>query len=179
MVRLDPWGILLAVVFAASLAGIYYWMLRLSPVRPPRAARKPGSAEGLPRILVPMTDAVSSQRAVELACRLGDGHPPELVLVHVVEVPDTMLLDAAMPDRDNLGREALEMGRVIARRYGCQARTYLVHHRNAAQGVLQVADEESVDAIVLGESVKNRPASGEWSKMSVKLQRRAQGDGWL
>jgi nucleotide-binding universal stress UspA family protein len=179
MVRLDPLGILLGLSFIALTGGVFFWMFRLPPRRPRAVVQGHGSVEGLPRILVPIVDAITSERAVELACRLRNGQKADLVLVHVIEVPDTLPLDAAMPDRDNMGHEALEMGRVIARRYGCNARTYIVHHRNTAQGILQVADEENVDAIVLGDGVKNSPGSGEWSKMSTEIVRRANCEVFL
>jgi K+-sensing histidine kinase KdpD len=156
---------------------MFFWMFRV----PPRLAVVKGhrSMEALPRILVPIMDAVSCERAVELACRLGSGKKADLVLVYVIEVLDTMPLDAPMPDLDNFGREALEAGCVVARRYGCNARTYIVHHRNAAQGVLQVADKEGVDAIVLCDVVKKSPASSEWDKTSAEILRRANCEVFL
>lgn len=173
MIDQPPWGALIAVIFAASLAGVYYWMLRAPRGQPRLPAIPRDRGQGPPRILVPIADATSCDRAIELACRLGSGRKPDLVLVHVIEVPLTMLLDADMPDRDNAGREALEMGRVMARRYGCTTRTYLVHHRDTSEGVLQVARDEAVDAIVLGDGVEKPAISGRWRKLGADLLRQA------
>jgi len=179
MVRLDTWGILLGLSFLALTAGVFFWMFRLPRPSPRTAARGHSSVEGLPRILVPIVDAITSERAVELACRLRNGQKADLVLVHVIEVPNTLPLDAAMPDLDNMGREALEMGRVIAHRYGYNTRTYIVHHRHTAQGVLQVANEENVDAIVLCDGVEKSPVSRAWGKIDAEILRRANCEVFL
>jgi K+-sensing histidine kinase KdpD len=179
MVRLDPWGILLGLSSIALTAGLFFWMFRLPPRLPRAVVKGHGPVEALPRILVPIMDAIHSARAVELACRLRNGQKADLVLVHVIEVPDTLPLDAAMPDLDNMGREALEMGRVIAHRYGYNTRTYIVHHRHTAQGVLQVANEENVDAIVLCDGVEKAPVSRAWGKMDAEILRRANCEVFL
>ena len=153
--------------FIALMGGLFFWMFNVPPPRKAARGRGPGEA---PRILVPIMDAIQSERAVELACHLRNGQKTDLVLVYVVELPDTLPLDMAIPDLDNMGREALEVGRVVARRYGCDTRTYIVHHRNAAQGVLQVAGKEGVDAIVLG---------GEWGKTSAEILRHANCEVFL
>jgi len=179
MVRLDTWGILLGLSFIALTGGVFFWMFRLPPPPPRMAARGHGPVEASPRILVPIVDAITSARAVELACRLRNGQKADLVLVYVVEVPDTLSLDAVMPDSDNIGREALEMGRVIARRYGYNTRTYIVHHRHTAHGILQVANEENVDAIVLCDGVEKSPVSRAWDKMEAEILRRAHCEVFL
>jgi len=175
----DAWGILLGLSFIGMTGGVFFWMFRLPPPRPQAVVRGHGSGEAPPRILVPIVDAITSERAVELACRLRSGQKADLVLVHVIEVPDTLPLDAVMPDCDNMGREALEMGRVIARRYGCNTRTYIVHHRNTAHGILQVANEENVDAIVLSDGVAESPVSRAWGKMDAEILRRANCEVFL
>jgi nucleotide-binding universal stress UspA family protein len=179
MVRPDIWGILLGLSFIALTGGVFFWMFRLPPRRPRAVAKGHGSVEAPPRILVPIVDAITSERAVELACRLRSGQKVDLVLVHVIEVPDTLPLDVMMPDSDDIGREALEMGRVIARRYGCNTRAYIVHHRHTAQGILQVANEENVDAIVLSDGVRESPVSRAWGKTNAEILRSANCEVFL
>ncbi len=117
-------------------------------------------------------EAITSERAVELACRLGNGKHTELVLVHVIVVPFTLPLNAPMPEEEKNAHEALELGGVIARRYGCHAEFRTVRHRSAARGVLQVAEQDQVDAIVLRVGLKNR-VPGKWGKTSVEILRRS------
>jgi nucleotide-binding universal stress UspA family protein len=164
--------ILLAVIYVASMGSLFFWMFRVPPTLPLPAVKVHGSVEALHKILVPIVEAVPSERAVELACRLGNGKKAELVLVHVIVVPYTMPLNAVMPDREKIAQEALELGCVIAGRYGVHAQTRIVRHRSAAEGILHVADEEKVDAIMLGVGIKSR-VPGEWGKTSQEILNRA------
>jgi nucleotide-binding universal stress UspA family protein len=171
MVTLSPWGFVLGCILVLALVLFYRWMFRAQgPVRP-RISTRPGPGGAGHRILVPISDSASAERAVEMAFRLSGSGKPDLVLVHVVEVPETLPLDAEMPESDRAAREALEMGRVAARRYGCGARSYLVRHRDSAEGVLQVAAEEGVDAIVVSEGAQQQKASRLWRKLSAELMR--------
>jgi len=172
MVELNPLGILLAAVFLCSMGFLFFWMFRVPPALPLPAVKVHTSVEAVHKILVPIIEAIPSERAVELACRFGNGKQAELVLVHVIVVPHMLPLDAPIPERERVAREALELGQVIARRYGRNARTHIIRHRNAAEGILRVADEERVDAIVLGVGLKSR-VPGEWGKTSAEILQRA------
>ncbi len=172
MVQANPLGILLAASFATSMGILFFWMFHVPPALPLPVIQVRGSVEAVHKILIPIVEALPSERAVELACRLGNGKKAELVLVHVIVVPYTLPLGAPLPEREKTARETLELGSVIARRYGNQVQTRIVRHRSAVEGVLQVANEEQVDAIVLGFGVKTR-VPGEWSKTSQEILSRA------
>ena len=172
MIQANPLGIFLAAIFAGSLGLLFFWMFRVPPALPLPVIKVRSSIESVHKILVPIVEAISSERAVELACRLGNGKKVDLVLVHVIVVPYTTPLSAPMPERERSAEEVLELGSLIARRYGNHARTRIVRHRNAAECVLHVADEEKVDAIVLGVGLKSR-VPGEWGKTSTEILHRA------
>ena len=70
-------------------------------------------------------------------------------------------------------RHALEIGCQIAERFGIHAETRLLRHRHAADGVLQVAGEEQVDAIVLGVGIKTRVPGTDWGRTTEELLQRA------
>lgn len=172
MVELNPLGILLAAVFTSSMGFFFFWMFRVPPALPQPAARVHRSVEAIHKILVPIGEAITSQRAVELACRLGNGKKADLVLVHIIVVPHMLPLDAPIPEREKKAHEALELGCMIAQRYDIHARTRIVRHRNAAEGILRIAEEEKVDAIILGVGIKSR-VPGEWGKTGEEILRRA------
>ncbi len=172
MIEPNLMGTVLAAVFVSSMAILFGWMFHVPPALPLPAVQVHGSVEAMHRILVPIVEAIPSERAVELACRLGNGKRAELVLVHVIVVPFTLPLSAPMPEREKHAQETLELGGLIARHYGCHAELRTVRHRSAAEGVLQVAAQEQVDAIVLGVGLKNR-VPGEWGKTSAEILRRS------
>jgi nucleotide-binding universal stress UspA family protein len=173
MFTLSPWGLGLGCIFVLALGGFYWWMFRGPRPLPPRSASQPVLATSARRILVPISESTSAERAVEMAFRLSKSRKPDLVLVYVMEVPETLPLDAEMLEGDRAARQALETGRVVAHRYGCGSRTYLVRHRDTAEGILQVASEENVDAIVVSEGAQQQEASRRWRKLSAELMRRA------
>jgi nucleotide-binding universal stress UspA family protein len=172
MIVANPLGILLAVIFACSMGILFFWMFHVPPALPLPVIKVRGSVEALHKLLIPIVEAIPSERAVELACRLGNGRKAELVLVHVIVVPYTLPLSAPMPEREKTAQETLELGHAIARRFHNHVQTRIVRHRSAVEGVLQVANEEQVDAIVLGVGVKTR-VPGEWGKTSQEILRRA------
>ena len=139
MVQAHPLGIILGLIFVASIGTLFFWMFRVPPALPLPVIKVHRSLAAVRKILVPIVEAIPSERAVELACRLGHDQHAELLLVHVIVVPHTLELNAAMPDRERIAREVLELGCMIAERFGCHAHSKITRHRIAAEGILQVA----------------------------------------
>ncbi len=173
MIELNPLGAVLAAIFVSSMAVLFIWMFHVPPALPLPVVKVHGSVEAVHKILVPIVEAISSERAVELACRLGNGKKADLVLAHVIVVPYTIPLEASIPEREREGKEAVELGATIAHQYGCHVVTRVVRHRNAAEGILEIARKEGVDAIVLGVGLKTR-VPGEWGKTSAEILRRSE-----
>jgi len=148
-VILSPLGMLLAIVFAFSLAYVFRWMLNVSRQRPQEVAVARHAVTALQRILVPVSGEPATECAVELACRLGEKQKAEIILVYVVEVPFTLPLDAPEPFEEARGQEALRAARLIAVRHGLPVQAKILPHRYASAGILQLAEAEGVDAIVM------------------------------
>ncbi len=173
-----PLGAFLAVAFVSSMGTLFFWMFHVPPALPLSVVKVHGSVDAVHKIVVPIVEAMPSERAVELACRMGNGKKAELVLVHVIVVPYTMPLDAPLPEREQAARAALDLGSLIAHRHGCHVQTRIVRHRNAAEGILQTTREVQADAILLGIGLKSR-VPGEWGKTSEEILRRAECEVFL
>ncbi|MCX6003055.1 MAG: universal stress protein [Chloroflexi bacterium] len=172
MVHVDPLGALLGVVFVTAIGALLVWMFRVPPVSTLSAAKAYSSLSAVRKVLVPITDAFPSERAIGLACRLGREQKAEMVLLNVIIVPFSMALDMPAPAAEIKASQILELGAVIAQKYGYTVRKRIIHHRSIPDGILQVAQEEEVDAIVLGVGLKTR-ASSQWGKTSLEIMRRA------
>jgi len=157
---LNPIGVGLAILFLFLMINLFRWMFRVPPQLPYKVAKARQSVSALHSILVPTTEDVISERAVELACRLGELQKAEIVLAYVVEVPFTLALSVQMPDEEARGQDALHMGQVIVEQHGLPVRTRIVPHRYAWGGILHLAQEERVDAIVMSAG-KVRPGLTE------------------
>lgn len=124
-------------------------------------------------MLVPIVQDIPSERPVELGCHLAHDTHAELLLVRVIVVPHALSLDAPMPTQEIVAREDIEQACATAVQFGCQPRTYILRHRSAAEGILHMAAQEQVDAIILGADVKER-VPGEWGRTCMKLLHHAQ-----
>ncbi len=173
MVQARSLGILLGLSFLSAIGTLLFWMFQAPLHLPLPVVKVQRSVDRVRKVLVPLVEAIASERAVELACRLGHDQAAELILVHVIVVPYTLSLNAPMPAQDKVAHEVLQLGCMIARRHACQARTQVIRHRNAAEAILELARQERVDAIVLGVGVKRR-IPGEWGRTSSEILNRAE-----
>src|SRR6185503_20438550 len=87
LLTLHPLGILIACVFAFSMAGLLWWMLHPPAPIEAAVAKALRGVSAVQRILVPVRGSAYNERAVELACRLGQEQKAEIIACHVIEVP--------------------------------------------------------------------------------------------
>jgi nucleotide-binding universal stress UspA family protein len=172
MVQIEPLGVLLAALFVISVGGLLIWMFRVPKGSTMSAARVYSSLSAVHKVLVAITDAFPSERAIGLGCRLGQEQGAEMLLLNVILMPYSMALDDPAPEEEKKAANALEMGAAIAQRYGYKVTKRTVRNRSIPDAILHVAEEEDVDAIILGVGVKSR-ASSQWGKTSLEIMRRA------
>lgn len=170
---LNPLGIVLAAVFTLSMALLFWWMFRVPPQVPHEVAAVRRSVAALQRILVPVSGKVTSERAVELACRLGVAQKAEIVLAYVIEVPFTLSLTTPLPAEETKGQEALRTAQFIVEQHGLPVKTRIVPHRYAWDGILRLAREEQTDAIVMSVG-RARPGDEVLGRTSQEVARRAE-----
>lgn len=172
-VQLSPLGISLGLVFLAAMSYLFFWMFRVPPALPQAVAQVRRSVTAIRKILVPVIEAVSSARAVELAARMGETQQAELILAFVVEVPLTLALGTPLPEAEARGQEVLKNAAQIAALHSLPVEQRMIRHRQAADGILQLARDEDVDAIVLGAGFKRRTIPSDIGRTTVELLRRA------
>lgn len=165
-------GIVCGTFFVVAVGALLIWMFRVRPGSTLSAAKAYSSLSAVRKVLVPITDAFPSERAIGLACRLGREQNAEVVLLNIITMPYTLALNAPAPAEELKANHALELGVAIAQRYGYTVRKRIIRHRNIPDGILQVAREEEVDAIILGVGLKTR-ASSQWGQTSLEIMRRA------
>ena len=172
MVHTTSLGILLVTIFVVSVSSLLIWMFRVPKGSTLSAAKAFSSLSAVHKVLVSITDAFPSERAIGLGCRIGQEQGAEMVLLNVIVIPYSMALDDPAPEEEKRAEKALEMGAAIAQRYGYKVTKRTIRHRSIPDGILHVAAEEDVDAIILGVGVKSRTSS-QWGKTSLEIMRRA------
>lgn len=166
-------GGILAVGFAAALAALLLWMFRVPQPVPLEVARAVRSVGAVRTILVPILEEYYSERAVELASRLGQEQRATILLGYVVEVPRTLSLDVPLPKAEETGTRALEQAKTIVGMHALECRTEFIRAREAGEGVARVARDNAVDLIVLGISPDSGFADGSTSRVAEALLRHA------
>jgi nucleotide-binding universal stress UspA family protein len=153
-------GILLAIIFVVSMGSLFFWMFRVPRAVPREVAAVRRSVAAMQRILVPVSGKIASERAVELACRLGAAQKSEIVLAYIIEVPFTLSLGTPVPAEEARGQEALRTAQFIVEQHGLPVRTMIIPHRYAWGGILHLVKEETADAIVMSIGA-GRPGQAE------------------
>jgi nucleotide-binding universal stress UspA family protein len=144
-------GLLIAVVFLIVLGGALLWMLRLPRPLAREAARAVFSVEAARCIVVPILDLFYTERAVEVACRLGHHQGATIVLAYVVRIPRVLTLDAPLPrDVEERAREALAEAQQIVDRHGLRAVPLTVRAREIDEGIRRTVRAYGGDVVVLG-----------------------------
>jgi len=170
---LHPLGIAIASVFALSISGLLWWMLHPPAQIHAAVAKAMRGVSAVTRILVPVRGSAYNERAVELACRLGDEQHAEIIACHVIEVPLALPLSTPLAVEEKRAAEVLERAREIIEHHGLPARTVLKREREVARGVLSVAQEEDVGMVVLGINPRQLAAGESVGKATEQLLRKS------
>jgi len=171
---LSPIGIGIAILFAVLMISLFSWMFSVPPASPLPVIKARHSVSALHHILVPVSADVSSEGAAELACRLGASQKAEITLVSVVEVPFTLPLNAPLREQYAKGEEALRTAEFIVRQHGLPAHRKSIPARYAWGGILNLARQEAVDAIVMSAGHGEPSAPDGLSRTARELIKRAQ-----
>lgn len=150
-VVMDPMGIGIAGGFLLFMLVLMVWMLWVPRPVAQQVARARRSVGGLKRILVPLEWGVASDRAVELACRLGKEQHADIFLAYIIEIPRTRALNNPLHEKEASGaRDTLKYAEQIVRLSRLRAVTMVERAREMHDGILRMAEEIQPDLIVMG-----------------------------
>src|SRR4029079_13566581 len=115
------------------------------------------------RLLVPVDGSPGDQRALEIAHSLIHKEPVHITLVHVIEVRQSMPLDAELPAEIERGEAIRQHAELIAlKRPGSRpdlVLAELLQARSAGAAIVDEAVERNADAIVM--AIRNRNRHGK------------------
>jgi nucleotide-binding universal stress UspA family protein len=120
------------------------------------------------RLVVPVAGVPADRRVLDFAGQLVQKQPVALTLIYVVEVAQSMPLDAELPTEIARGEAALQEAETLARRAlaskGSDVFTELLQARSVGAAVVDEAIERNADAVLMAAEVRRRhgrPTLGE------------------
>ncbi len=166
-------GAIIAFIFIAILSSTLVWMMRIPRPMTQEVARAVFSVEAARNIVVPILDLFYTERAVELACRMGGRQNASIILAYVVEVPRLLTLNAPLPaEVEERARQALRHAQSIVELHGLKAETTLVQAREASEGVMQAVQSYQGDIVILGMQTVEHHVPGIFARTADALLRR-------
>jgi nucleotide-binding universal stress UspA family protein len=150
-------GVVIAIVFLASIVGVLGWMFRLpkETERTRTVARATRSVNKLTRILVPLlSKSEATDRIVALAAQMVRSRNGNVELLVVLEVPFTLPLDARVEDDEKDALEILDCAEAVAKQSVTAVNKRIVKARNAGSAIVREAETQAVDLILMA----NTPA---------------------
>lgn len=152
MIPVHPAGAFIGILILVLITATIYWMLHPPSSKADIVAERAEQAleEMVGSIIVVFSEDIHSEHMMVLAARLARREKAELLAVYVIEVPLILPQGAHMPEEDRVGYEALATAEVIAQHNGVHIRADLMHARQVAPAVVDLAKRESANLIVLG-----------------------------
>jgi nucleotide-binding universal stress UspA family protein len=154
-VLMNPIGVVIAIVFIASIIIVLGWMLRLpeeteSSKNVNQAVR---SVSQLRRILVPLLNKGDvTDRIVALAAQMAQSRDGHVELLAVIEVPFMLPLNASVEEDQRQALALLSRAEDVARRYTTNLTKHLLKARFAGVAIVREAEERAIDMILIASS---------------------------
>lgn len=149
-------GVVLALAFCASMSAVLFWMLHPPAYVSLSAAKARIAVSAIRKIIVPTIGTGYSERAVELACRLGEKQKAEIIVAHFIKIPFTLPLGAIIESAETAAKQIVDRGVEIVRHSNLPVRAVVAHARQVEEAIIRLAREEDADLILMG----IRPAIG-------------------
>jgi len=149
-------GVLIAILFLASIVGVLGWMLRLPKETEQRriATKAVRSVNKLGNILVPLLGRnEATDRIVALAAQMARQRNGRVEFLAVIQVPFTLPLNAHVEQDEKVALEALERAVSVAAQCGArnavQVSKRILKARDGGAAIVREAEEQLVDLVLL------------------------------
>jgi APA family basic amino acid/polyamine antiporter len=109
-------------------------------------------------IVVPVLRSFESEEALVAAGRLAEERRATVAIVHVLEVPLELPLDAAMPKEEAAAEELLDDAQALVESYGVHAVTRLVRARAAGPAIVGEVERRNAELVAIGAPRRRRPS---------------------
>ena len=106
--------------------------------------------ETISHILVPLNGNPTDDEALQLACVTAKRTKAKITVVHVIEVPRALPLDADTPSLSEESRDMLDHAEEVAQQLGCSVQAEALQARAAGPALVDEARAARADLIIIG-----------------------------
>jgi nucleotide-binding universal stress UspA family protein len=152
---LTPVGIIIALVFIASILSVLGWMLRVpkETEQTVTASKAVRSMNKMTRILVPLLHGnETTDRAVALAAQMARHRNGNVEVLAVLEVPHMLPLDARVEMDEKRACANLERAESVAALSSTKVIKRILKARSAGTAIVREAEEKAADLIIIANS---------------------------
>lgn len=103
-----------------------------------------------PNILLAVSGSAFDAQLLNMACKVSQQYKGKLYVVHVLEVPRTLPLDANMSEESKAADAILTRVEDLASKMKCQLESEIIQARDVAQTLVDEAEDRQVGLIVMG-----------------------------
>jgi basic amino acid/polyamine antiporter, APA family len=137
---------------------VFYWLYRTrvihrpltETVRAPVLVVGPSLTVEYRTIVVPVKRTEESEEALVAAARLAAERGATVAIVHVIEVPLSLPLDAQLPEEEDTAEALLDDAQALVESYGVRAVTRLLRARKAGPAIVEEARRRDAELVLLG-----------------------------
>jgi basic amino acid/polyamine antiporter, APA family len=137
---------------------VFYWVYRTrvihrpltETVRAPVLVFGPSLTVEYRTIVVPVKRTEESEEALVAAARLAAERGATVAIVHVIEVPLSLPLDAQLPEEEDTAEDLLDDAQALVESYGVRAVTRLLRARKAGPAIVDDARRRDAELVLLG-----------------------------
>ncbi len=137
---------------------VFYWLYRTrvikrpltETVRAPMLVLGPSLTVEYRTIVVPVKRTEESEEALVAAARLAAERGATVAIVHVIEVPLSLPLDAKLLDEEDTAEDLLDDAQALVEGYGVRAVTRLLRARKAGPAIVEEVRRRDAELVLLG-----------------------------
>ena len=141
-----------------AIGFLFYWQYRRrvvhrglrETVRAPVLVLGPSLTVEYRTIVVPVKRTGESEEALVAAARLAAERGATVAIVHVIEVPLALPLDANLPEEEDEAEALLDDAQALVESYGVRAVTRLLRARRAGPAIAEEARRRDAELVILG-----------------------------
>ena len=107
------------------------------------------------RILVPTRGGDTSE-TLQIACGLAKLYKAELTVIHIIDIPFSLPMNAKMHLKETVANRALEKAEAIAREFDVTINAKIVRARYVLDALVREIQLQDIDLLVLGSDLRRR-----------------------